>query len=115
MQPIQTSCTGCQFCGVNVAVDPEGRFVNVSAGALPCDDQNPNGSVFVAAAQLAQLDQVGSGACKVLEQLSQFGMLVKAIECWLGQLSVVWGSVCHGGVQKSIEQAVSITRLAQLF
>jgi hypothetical protein len=50
-----------------------------------------------------------------LEQLSQFGMLVKAIECWLGQLSVVWGSVCHGGVQKSIEQAVSITRLALLF
>ncbi|MEN9550541.1 MAG: hypothetical protein RI896_482, partial [Pseudomonadota bacterium] len=56
-----------------------------------------------------------SGACKVLEQLSQFGMLVKAIEFWLGQLGVVWGSVCHGGVQKSIEQAISIPRLALLF
>lgn len=78
---------------MDVAIDPEGGLVNVNACAFACDHQDPDGTVFMAASQFAQLDQVGSGLGKVLQQLGEFGVLVEAIEFGLGKRGVAVGSL----------------------
>ncbi|MEY2948348.1 MAG: hypothetical protein RL084_1745, partial [Pseudomonadota bacterium] len=84
VQPIQTGRAGRQFGRVDVAIHPEGGLVDVCACTFTRDHQDPNGSVFVAAAQFSQLDQVGPGVGEILKQLGEFGVLVKAIEFGLG-------------------------------
>ena len=109
MEPVKASCTGRQFGRMNVAIDPESGFVDVGACAFACDHQNPNGAVFMAQAQFAQFNQIRFGLGKILKQLRELGVLVEAIEFRFWQLGVGLSSLCHGDVQISVEQAISIT------
>ena len=78
---------------MDVAIDPEGGLVNVNACAFARDHQDPEGAVFVAAAQFVQLDQVGPGLGKILQQLGEFGVLVEAIEFGFGTWRVAVSSL----------------------
>ena len=51
MEPIKTGRAGCEFGCVDIAVDPEGRFVLVNAGGLAGNDYEPDWAAFMASAQ----------------------------------------------------------------
>jgi kynureninase len=85
---------------VNVAIDPKRWLVDIGACAFASDDQDPNRAVFMTASKLSQFHQVGPGVGKVLQQLSEFGVLVKAIELRVWQWGFAGYIESHEDVQK---------------